>query len=417
MKTRLLIIAAIFLILLAAAVSLYLLNIHLYAGGSDVCSTVFGSSCEGSLTSSWSEVLGLPLGGWGVLYYLSIGLLFLVPLLFGREFNRTSRFFIFILSVCGILAGIFFIVLMASQPSLFCPFCTVIHVSNFFLFFLFLKINRYGFREFLSDIKSVLNPMFFKSFSASSFWKTFGLLIIGFFVLSGFFGLRILTLKAAAAQKVDFNKVFADYDNEPVKQISMNTGDAVVGDTTSKMVLTIFSDFYCPACRLFSAETDSIIKKFNKDCAIVFKQFPLNTDCNHTISKNIHPGACDAAKASLAASQQGKFVFFHTEVFKQGSKANLIDIAKKTGLDLQAFENFRNSPAADAIVQKNIQEANLLGVNGTPAVFLNGRQIKDIRKGVIQMVLMRELSKRQLAYVDRNNKVAYAFSLTSFPSL
>ena len=396
MKTRLLAGASVFLLFLAAAASLYLLITHLYTGAPDVCSTVFGNSCEGALTSSWSEALGLPLGGWGVLYYLSIGLLFFVPLLFGREFSSLSKFFIFILSLCALLAGIFFIALMISQPALFCPYCTIIHVSNFVLFFLLSKINRYGRREFSNDIQSFFRSgSLNKSFSSTGFWKAFGILIIGFFVLSGFFGLRVLTLKAAAAQKVDFKKVFADYDKEPVKQIRVNTGDVVLGDTAGKMLLTIFSDFYCPACRLFSSETDSIVKNFIKDCAIVFKHFPLNTDCNHSIGKDLHPGACDAARASLAAFQQGKFVPFHNEIFKNGPKTNLIDIAKKCGLDLQAFENFRKGPAAEALLQKNIQEANVLGVDGTPAVFLNGRQVKDIRKGVIQMVLTRELSKQR----------------------
>jgi predicted DsbA family dithiol-disulfide isomerase len=337
----------------------------------------------------------LPLGGWGLLYYLGMGLLFLAPLMFGKEFQSLSKFLIFLFSLCAVFAGIFFISLMTAQPQLFCPFCTVIHTCNFILFFLFAKINRYSFRAFFKDVKLFFQTASIrKIFSAPGFWKAFSLLIVGFFVLSGFFGLRVMALKAAAAQKVDFSVVFADFDKEPVRQISINPGDAVMGDTSRHMTLTVFSDFYCPACRFFSAETDSIIKKFGKDCAVVFKHFPLSTTCNDALDKDLHPGSCDAAKASLAAAQQGKFFAFHNEMFKDKNKANLTDVARNSGLDLTAFEKFRNSPEAASILQKNILEAKQLNINGTPAVFLNGRQIKDIRKDVVTMVLMRELLKK-----------------------
>ncbi len=396
MKPRFLAIASIFLVVIAASASFYLFLQHLHAGGPDVCSTIFGSSCDGALNSPWSVFLGLPLGGWGLLYYLGIGLLFLAPLMFGKEFQRVSQFLIFAFSLGAVLAGIFFIGLMTAQPQLFCPFCTIIHTSNFILFFLFAKINKYNFREFFKDVKLFFHTASIRQiFSTPVFWKAFSLLIVGFFILSGFFGLRVMALKAAAAQKVDFNTVFADFDKEPVRQISINPGDAIIGDTSRHMVLTIFSDFYCPACRFFSAESDSIIKKFSKDCAVVFKQFPLSTACNDALTKDLHPGSCDAAKASLAAAQQGKFLAFHHEIFKQGRKANLTELARSSGLDLPAFENFRNSSEAATILQKNLQEAKQLNINHTPTVFLNGRQINDIRKDVVTMVLMRELLKKE----------------------
>ncbi|WP_040680017.1 DsbA family protein [Niabella aurantiaca] len=379
----------VFLMVWAMTLSFYLFFKHLETGGPDVCLAVFGNSCNGALSGFYAELLGLPLGGWGILYYVSLGLFFLIPRLFGNAFLQGSRFFIFLFSFCSVMAGGYFIGLMLLQPALFCPFCTMIHGINFLLFFLLMKINSYGFRSFLSSFRAPAVQV--QPAAASGLWKAFGFLVAGFFMTSGFFGLKALALSTAARQRIDIKKIVADYDLQPVRQIPVSKEDATAGNPSGAMKLVIFTDFYCPACRMFSAETDSILKKFGGECLIVFKPFPLSTDCNHSIKKDLHAGACEAAKASLAAAQQGKFMEFHHELFKDAGKKDLIMVAKQCSLQLPAFDSFRNGPVAASVVQAGIRQGTTLGIEGTPAVFLNGRQIKDTRPGVVQAVLKREL--------------------------
>ncbi|MCF3108233.1 DsbA family protein [Niabella sp. CC-SYL272] len=380
--------AVVVLILLGVIICRYLFYKHLNLAGPDVCSAVFGNSCNAALSGSFAEVLGLPLGGWGLLYYFILGVFFLVPWVFGKEFLTGSRFFIFVLSLCSVLAGLFYTGLMLWRPALFCPLCTLVHGINFLLFFLLIKVNGYGFSRFFNSLRIRRAA---SVFILAGFWKPFGFLIAGFFMVSAFFGLKALALSTAAAQKVDFKKVFADYDSQPVREIPVAKEDAVAGNSSGPMKLVIFTDFYCPACRMFSAETDSIVKKFGRACFIVFKQFPLSTECNATINKNIHAGACDAARAALAAAQQGKYMEFHDLLFNSTGKTDLVAAARKCGLRLPDFESFRNGPLASAVLQAGIRQGALLGIDGTPAVFLNGRQIKDTRPGVVQSVLIREL--------------------------
>ncbi|WP_300600086.1 vitamin K epoxide reductase family protein [Niabella sp.] len=392
MKRMLAITGVAILAISGGLISRYLFYKHLHAGGPDLCSAVFGSSCNGALTSSFAEVFGLPLGGWGMLYYFVLGLLFLVPRLFGKAFLPGSRFLIFTVTFCSVVTGLFFTGLMLRHPAMFCPLCSLVHGINFLLFFLLIKINRYGFPQFFSSFSS-RKPV---NAGPGRFWKPFGFLVAFFFVLSAFWGLKALALSVAAAQKVDFKAVLADYDQQLVRKIPLLREDAMAGNPSGLMTLVIFTDFYCPVCRVLSAETETIVKEFGKECLVVFKQFPLNTDCNHFIDKNVHTGACEAALAGLAAAQQGKFIEYHRIWLNSNSTETIspVEVARKCGLQIQAFDLFRESPLAETVLQADIRQGAELGIEGTPTVFLNGRQIKDTRPGVVRSVLMRELQAR-----------------------
>src|SRR5690554_3114423 len=75
---------ALALVAVGLAVSLYLYvrgnklaSVENIAGaaGSDVCSAVFQTSCDGTLQSAYSHILGLSVAGWGVVYFAAIGAL------------------------------------------------------------------------------------------------------------------------------------------------------------------------------------------------------------------------------------------------------------------------------------------------------------------------------------------------------
>ena len=72
------------LIALGLAVSGYLLFRHFTLIGDqallpdDFCSTVFGAGCDGALKSSLAVQLGLPLAGWGLVYFGTLAALLLL---------------------------------------------------------------------------------------------------------------------------------------------------------------------------------------------------------------------------------------------------------------------------------------------------------------------------------------------------
>jgi protein-disulfide isomerase len=107
---------------------------------------------------------------------------------------------------------------------------------------------------------------------------------------------------------------------------------------------------------------------------VVWKNLPLS----------MHKEAAGAARAAMAAAQQGKFWEFHDKLFANQSSlnsSNYLKYARELGLDLGKFG--RDMDPLTGIVGKQIEadkaEAESLGVTGTPAFFVNGRYLSGAK--------------------------------------
>jgi protein-disulfide isomerase len=98
----------------------------------------------------------------------------------------------------------------------------------------------------------------------------------------------------------------------------------------------------------------------------VYRDFPLPN----------HPSAQPAAEAALCAHEQGKFWEFHDRIFEnQGSlsRETYRQIANDLSLDSDAFGQCVDSRKFQPAVEKDYREGASMGVNATPAFFINGR--------------------------------------------
>ena len=137
--------------------------------------------------------------------------------------------------------------------------------------------------------------------------------------------------------------------------------------SAQKIVLLEFADFQCPYC----TQAHKILKQFmvtHKDeVTLVYKNLPLIS---------IHPEAMASAKAAWAAQQQGKFWQYHDALFNQQDKLGeqlYLDIAKTLNLDLNQFDRDRHSQKADIAIEKDIEIADQIGIQGTPFLVINGQ--------------------------------------------
>ena len=108
---------------------------------------------------------------------------------------------------------------------------------------------------------------------------------------------------------------------------------------------------------------------YPKEAKLVFKHFPLS----------IHKFARKAAAAALAAHQQKKFWEFHERLFENYKSLNdsmIQQIAGEVGLDLERFNKDKASATIQGLINRDMSDARALGVGGTPAIFINGRQLK-----------------------------------------
>ena len=140
------------------------------------------------------------------------------------------------------------------------------------------------------------------------------------------------------------------------------------GDKDAEVVLIKFSDFECPYCAIAAANVKPFTAE-RDDVLYIYKNLPLT---------RIHPEAMPAAKAAWAAGQQDKFWIYHDGLFAFQDKLGedyYVELAEQVGLDMEQFERDRNSPDAQAAIDKDIELAESLQIQGTPTFFLNEYQL------------------------------------------
>jgi len=149
-----------------------------------------------------------------------------------------------------------------------------------------------------------------------------------------------------------------------------NTDAPTTGPANAAVTLVEFSDFQCPFCGRIIPAIDGVRKNYSDKVKIVFHQFPLTS---------IHPFAQKAAEAALCAKEQGKFWEMHDLLFKEQDKLEvpaLKDKATRAGLDAEKFNGCLDGGKMATKVAEEVDLGTKVGVNGTPALFLNGKQVQ-----------------------------------------
>src|SRR3989344_3221236 len=173
----------------------------------------------------------------------------------------------------------------------------------------------------------------------------------------------------------------SDYDNTAQVQpqtgqvkadLKVRDGDHILGNPNAKIFVIEYSDFECPFCgRMFSETLPQLKENFVKSGKIkfIYRHFPL---------RSIHQRPQKAAEASECASEQGKFWEYHDMIFEKQSSMGMESFkswAKELGLNSNQFNSCLDSGKYSARVDVDYNEGVALGINGTPATFVNGKLI------------------------------------------
>ena len=161
---------------------------------------------------------------------------------------------------------------------------------------------------------------------------------------------------------------------------------ATKGAKNAPVTITIFDDFQCPYCARLVPTIDKVLEAYPQQVRVVFKHFPLS----------MHKFARQAAIASIAARNQGKFWPMHDELFANYNKLNdakIRELAEKIGLDMNKFDADIANPALQQEINLDMQLGTQAGVRGTPAVYINGKQLKDRNFQGFQRAINAELQQ------------------------
>ena len=207
----------------------------------------------------------------------------------------------------------------------------------------------------------------------SDLWKYSTFLLIAVVVIGGFFMFNgnSTTTTGSITGNVVSGLVSASEDD-----------DAVLGDENAPVTIIEFSDYQCPFCRKFWQDTLPSIKKDYIDTGkvkLVYRDFPLG----------FHPMAIPSAQAANCARETGgdsAYFKMHDKIFAEqnkldgGSVSSTVQFttedikkwAKDIGYDIGSC---LDSDKYASEIQKDQQDGQSYGVQGTPAFFINGQLV------------------------------------------
>jgi protein-disulfide isomerase/uncharacterized membrane protein len=391
------------LVVAGLAVSGYLLYRHLALAnplaqtGSDFCSAFFGTGCDDALRSPLAVQLGLPLAGWGLVYYGTLVALLLLSRLLGPSFRFEAMTAALLLALGGAVGSIALFTAMVTSVSPFCPLCATVHVINILLLWVIKRLSGQSLRQSLSGVATAVKYLATGKTvdPIAARWKSVGLIAVALVAVAIYQWVFVEYASGTQANPAPFDpqQIVAQFEASVQQDIPVNAVDPTLGPADAPVRMVVFSDFRCPGCRKLAQMIPALAKQFEESLRIVFKHYPLDSTCNPAVKKEFHPGACKAAQAAEAARDQGRFWTFHDALFAKSPRQDvtLKSVAEGLHLDLNRFEQHRSSNVGLTRIQADIDLGTRLGVDGTPSVFINGRRVYDIRPKTLLLLIAHEI--------------------------
>jgi protein-disulfide isomerase/uncharacterized membrane protein len=363
---------------LGFALSLVIENVHRqltadvnYASFCNVNATV---NCDVVLSSRYASLFGISVSAWAISFYvvmvaLSVG----AALVAHNRWRQRLATLTLVLAVWGLLfsvymAGVAFVVLHTV-----CVLCSGLYLINIGLFAAAWRLrggrqgsgrrqsSRRGEQDRLVMIGSAVAVAALVLIAS---WEAFGRS-----AQSG-------DATDVARQRPDFYRWFMA---QPLTQVSAPATDHSRGSKDAPVTIVEFSDFECGHCAAFHESLEDLLRRVGPSVHVVFRHFPLDSDCNPKVSKRLHPAACLAAVASECAAEQGKFWQYHNLLFDNQQHLErefLVAYARRLDLDVDRFTACLGSEPPRARVERDAKEGGQLGIDSTPTIFINGRTIK-----------------------------------------
>jgi protein-disulfide isomerase len=170
-------------------------------------------------------------------------------------------------------------------------------------------------------------------------------------------------------------------------------GRPLRGNPYAKVTIVNYDDFQCPFCsRMHTTLVQDVLKTYGDRVKLVYKDFPL---------AEIHPWATHAAIDANCLAAQNSDAYWDFADFLHANQKQILDVLgdpksldlrDPRKLELAALDkialaqgqkhNLQIAPLqaciqaqSDAAVQESVKEATGLGVQATPALFVNGEKI------------------------------------------
>ncbi len=330
------------------------------AGFKSLCNLGDKFNCDAVAASTHAELMnGLPLSSVVAGWMLAILLVSLIARNF--EWRRDAIRVGSVLSLVAVLISGFYLYVMMSVVKTFCIVCIGLDVATIATLILFLSLKP----EPLS--KAPFNR------GQLTTWITIPVacVLVMLVVLRGFQSQDVSAeMIRDAAQSVM---------SAPKVAVGGGPEFPTIGKADAPVTIVEFSDLQCPACRAGAMILNTVLQRHPDDVKVVFRAFPLDSNCNRKVQSAMHPAACEASKVLFCAAEQGKFKPVYEAIFDRQAElvpGKAAEIAASLGVDRAALDACVVKPETTQKLTRDIEDGINLNVQSTPTFYINGRRVE-----------------------------------------
>ena len=324
-------------------------------------------NCDSSAFSAISQIMGVPLGFFGMF----MGALVVLGTIFPSEaFERTNKS-LSLLNVLGVVGLFLYSVFQLGSLCLLCSGFYLFSIMSFILFWV------YGIDH---ETKNLLKRWVRPSLKL--------IVVFGLIALAGAYGMieyHNARKDAQMGTAVNVVKQFYELPQVPWPSVISPYWTAKSTDNFEDAAIRIieYGDLLCSDCLYLNQQLERLKEEFKGKINVVFQFFPLEGPCNEVVPKKarLHPGACELAY--IATYDPSKFKAIHDEVWANFRSARdpvwRRELARKYGVeaaldDPKIKEVIRIQVNTGAEYEKTSDE-HPFGIRSTPTMIINNRMI------------------------------------------
>lgn len=150
----------------------------------------------------------------------------------------------------------------------------------------------------------------------------------------------------------------------------------ILGSAAAPVVIELYSDFQCPACRLFvTTQLQRLTDEFVRPGIVRIEARDIAF-----LGKGSFDESLELAVGAACAAEQDRYWQFHDLVFWNQGRENRGDhsthfignVAERAAVDRTAWDTCVGNDAARQAVRATTSQAFAIGVSSTPTLIVNG---------------------------------------------
>lgn len=400
-----------------AAISLHQhVQLHECASaGPSFCNINATLNCDAVSLSEWSTLFGFPLAAYGFGFYLFLALIALAGLTRGVLGRGRLTDLLLVFSILATIFSAYLFYVSEFIIGTLCLLCIGMYAVNIILLLTALLAGRKRplTSRLAAGVRATLDLMLLRVGEGRTVLHvTLWLLIL----LTA-----ALTFRAPAIareyvlktcpktdtdpqeRKIRIREIVSQWEAQNAVSLPVNRDGALTRDYTkgapgAPVQIVEFADFECPACRRFMGTLDQLVAAYPTKVEVIFRNYPLDMACNAGIPQPMHQHACFAAQYARCAGEQDKFWPIVTAIFQSdllesdaesAVREGLQSEAQSQGLDVQAIDECMASGRQLQKIRDDIAAGDDLKIQGTPAIWINGKPIAAAHIDVLHELVQR----------------------------